>query len=195
LFEKCLAAFKDFKKSSIQPSHRGCAFYKEVWEKIGGYPEHVEAGEDTWFNSQWRTMGFKYVHAPQAKQYWRVRKNWIGVFKMARRNTKGHVILAERSGSLTIAMIVAVQVLSCIFLIGGFFNHLIWFAAGGLYGLNVVWRMLEKNRWRDFANPVKIIVGAYALSAFDLGITVGVIEGLVSFLKNKFIYKRAYSNE
>lgn len=195
LFENCMATFKDSKRSSIQPSHRGCAFYKQVWEKIGGYPEHVEAGEDTWFNTQWKKMGCKYVHVPEAKQYWRVRKNWTGVFRMARRNTKGHIALGETSGTLTIVMVTAVQVVSGIFLIGGFFNYLMWYAAGGLYGLNDLWRMLEKGRWRQFHNPVKIVVGIYALSAFDLGMTVGAIEGFMLWFKHKLICKRAQTNE
>ena len=128
LFERCSAAFDNReRRDSIDPCHRGCAFHRKVWETIGGYPEHVDAGEDTWFNAQWRKMGFKYVLVPEAKQYWRVRKSWTALFRMARRNTKGHVTLGKSRGGKTIAMVTAVYLLTGTFLILGFFNQLMWY--------------------------------------------------------------------
>jgi len=190
LFEKCMASFRDDKRVAIQPSHRGCAFKKKVWEKIGGYPEHVEAGEDTWFNSQWRKLGFKYVHVPEAEQYWTVRSDWKSVFKMARRNTKGHVALGEMSGTMTVAAITGLNILCAVLFVLGFFRHYLWLVAIGLYALNLIRRMSEKGRWRSFVNPVNIVVGSYALSAFDLGMTLGAIEGFGLLIKHKMLNGR-----
>jgi hypothetical protein len=195
LFERCLAALKDDKSLAVKPSHRGCAFHRKVWETIGGYPEQVDAGEDTWFNTQWKKLGFKYVHAPQARSHWRVRGNWTSLFRMARRNTKGHVALAEPAGGMTIFLITALYLLSGISLILGFYNHLLWYAALVLLGLNAAKRMLSKGRWRTFVNPVKFLVGLYVLSAFDIGMTIGAVEGLLLFLKHKISKRKVRGYE
>ena len=190
-FESCFAALKDKNRLAATPSHRGCAFYKKVWETIGGYPEHVEAGEDTWFNTQWRKLGFKYVHVPEAKAYWRVRRNWKSLFNMARRNTKGHIALGETFGTTTIFLITVVYILGIACLIWGFSNHLMWYIAAGLFALNALKRMLGKGRWRTFVNPVRFLIGAYGLTAFDLGVMLGAVEGSVLFLKHKMAGKKA----
>jgi glycosyltransferase involved in cell wall biosynthesis len=184
-FETCAITFKDVRKADIQPSHRGCAFCKKVWQKIGGYPAHVEGGEDTWFNTQWMKFGFKCVYVPEAKQYWMSRKRWVDIFEMRRRNTKGHIALGETSGMITNILVTIVCVLSAIFIVLGFFNPSFWYIAGVLYGANVVKRMLCRGRWKVFINPVKALVGFYILLAFDLGMTLGALEGAVLFLRDK----------
>lgn len=184
LFEKCLAAFDERKHTDplLGSSHRGIAYRRKVWEQIGGYPEHVEAGEDTWFNTEWKNLGFKYVHVPEAKNYWRVRKNWTGVFKMARRNIKGHITLGETTGTVTIALITAVHITCAILLVLGFYNPIGWYLAAVLYAGHVAKRMFGKGRWRTFLNPVKFLVGLYVLTASDMGTLVGVIEGAIAFV-------------
>ncbi|HBR18945.1 MAG: hypothetical protein A2Y13_11600 [Planctomycetes bacterium GWC2_45_44] len=189
LFAQCLAAFKDEPRAAIQPSHRGIAFYKKVWEKIGGYPEHVAAGEDTWFNTQSMKLGYKYVNVPEAKNFWEVRNSWKGVLKMQRRNAKGHIILAEPFGTAQMFLIALIYPFMLLCAICGFFEHKIWYAALVLYAVYLAKRMFGKNRWRIFMNPVKFAVGFYALTGFDIGMTIGVLEGSILFLKNKIINK------
>ena len=65
-----------------------------------------------------------------------------------------------------------------------------WYIAAGLFALNALKRMLGKGRWRAFVNPVRFLVGAYGLTAFDLGMTLGAIEGFALFLKHKAAEKR-----
>lgn len=190
VFEKCLAAFKDPGRIGLKPSHRGCAFYKEVWSKIGGYPEHVPAGEDTWFNSQWQKMGYKYVNVPAAVNLWRVRGTWKGMFKMARRNFKGHVALGETSSAFKIFLIMMINV--SVFLLClpvGFWDFRIWLVASGLYFIYLMWRLFGKARWRYFINPLRFCVGIYVLTSSDWGTSVGVIEGAFLFLKHRIFCK------
>lgn len=185
LFAKCMAAFKDEQISAIQPSHRGIAYYRKVWEKIGGYPEHVSAGEDTWFNTQCMKLGYKYVNVPEAKNFWEVRDSWKRVFKMQKRNSKGHITLGEPFGTVQMYLIALVYPLVLLFIILGFFKHLFWYAALIIFTVFLAKRMFGKNRWRTFINPVKFAVGLYAMTGFDLGMTFGVLEGTLLFLKNK----------
>jgi len=187
IFEKSFAGFDNRKwiDENWGSSHRGIAYLKNVWQQIGGYPEDVEAGEDSWFNTQWKNLGYKYVHVPEAKNYWRVRKNWKGVFKMSRRNTKGHVALCETSGMAIIVLITAVYMICSLCILLGFYNSVFWYAAGILYGLHVSKRMLGKGRWRTFLNPVTFIVGFYGLTASDLGTVWGTFEGFVQIIKKK----------
>ena len=92
-------------------------------------------------------------------------------------------------------MVTAIYFLSGIFLILGFHNHLMWYVTLGLLGLNAAKRMLGKGRWRTFVNPVKFVVGLYVLSAFDLGMTTGAVEGFLLFLKRKILDGKAHGYE
>jgi hypothetical protein len=165
-----------------------------VWEKIGGYPEHVHAGEDTWFNTQWEKMGFKYVNVPQAKSFWKVRSTWGALFKMQRRNAKGHVTLGEPSDTWKFFFITSLYLFIGLCFIGGFYNYNLWYVGIGIYVLYTMWRLLCKGRWRIFVNPIKLLVGWYALIAFDLGMTLGTIEGTALFLKYKITGKKKKGN-
>ncbi len=186
LFETCLASFgQGSGKDSTWCSHRGIAYLRTVWEQIGGYPEHVEAGEDSWFNAQWKKLGVRYVHVPEARVYWRTRGSWRAVFKMSRRNSKGHVALGMHAGTITMFLITAVYLLCGACVILGAYNRLMWYVAIGFYAVYVTKRMMGKGRWRKFMNPVRLLVGVYALTAFDLGVAVGTIEGSMLLFKHK----------
>ena len=176
-FEKCVAAFGDLKRASFWPSHRGIAFRREVWETVGGYPEHVSAGEDTWFDSQFAKLGYKHVNVPDAKNYWKVRSNWQALFKMQKRNIKGHVSLSESIGIIGPIVTLVVHVILVICAIAGIFDRRLWFAGAAMYMFYVLARLLLRGRWRIFTNPLKFLVGFYALTAYDCGTLLGIIEG------------------
>lgn len=57
-------------------SHRSIAFRRRVWEGVGGYPEHIQAGEDTLFDLRAKKLGFKHAYAPDAKVYWEQKKTY-----------------------------------------------------------------------------------------------------------------------
>lgn len=80
-FER-VAAFLTFPKlgtfdeSKFLPSSRSLAYKKEVWAKVGGYPEWLTfAGEDTLFDLQIIKKGYKIIFQPQAVVFWRPRSN------------------------------------------------------------------------------------------------------------------------
>ncbi len=61
-------------------SSRSIAFRREVWERVGGYPE-FRTGEDTLFNIKIMESRFKVVFEPKAVVRWRMRSSWRSFFK------------------------------------------------------------------------------------------------------------------
>lgn len=186
LFEKCLAAFYDRKASDekyMGPSHRGIAYYKKVWEEIGGYPEHVQAGEDTWFNTRWKDIGLKYVLAANAVNHWKVRSTYKGVFRMQRRNTKGHFVLGERSSFLSISFKTSLNILFAVSLFLSIYS-LIWGLVGcGIYLAYFLFRLLSKGRYRLFlTHPVRLLTAIYILCTWEAATSIGAVEGVMKYL-------------
>ena len=62
-------------------SSRNIIFKKNVWEKVGGYPEDLNMAEDTVFNERVKGVGFKMELIPNAVGYWEMRKNIDGLKK------------------------------------------------------------------------------------------------------------------
>ena len=57
--------------SNFLPSTRSIAFLKNVWEKVGGFPENISgAGEDTIFNKKLIENGVKISHMKNATVEW-----------------------------------------------------------------------------------------------------------------------------
>jgi len=53
------------------PSSRNIAFYKSIWEKVGGYPEWLrDAGEDTYFDFLLKKIPAKCAFVPHALVKW-----------------------------------------------------------------------------------------------------------------------------
>lgn len=64
---------REVRGERFMPSSRSLAFRKEVWERVGGYPEWLDIGEDMYFNHRWRELGIRHVFRPEALVYWRMR--------------------------------------------------------------------------------------------------------------------------
>lgn len=56
--------------NSFLPSSRSIAFRKQVWEKVGGYPESSYTAEDTYFDKKILAAGYSFHHAPLAVVRW-----------------------------------------------------------------------------------------------------------------------------
>ncbi|HEX5631349.1 MAG TPA: glycosyltransferase [Acidimicrobiia bacterium] len=52
------------------PSARSMAFTKQVWERVGGFPEQLEVSEDTAFDEALAAAGVPMVFAPDAVVGW-----------------------------------------------------------------------------------------------------------------------------
>ena len=63
------------------PSSRSVAFRKEVWEKVGGYPEDTHTAEDTFFCLNILRAGFQFHRAPSAFVQWECPSSWSELWK------------------------------------------------------------------------------------------------------------------
>ena len=74
-FERVLARVITFRLAEIDPetflpSSRSVAFRRRAWERAGGYPEWLRAGEDLVFDLRLRAKGAKFAMAPDALVTW-----------------------------------------------------------------------------------------------------------------------------
>lgn len=65
---------------------RGCSVVSmltkhNVWETVGGFPEHLRSAEDLLFMRKIEAAGFKIVRAPDALVHWQVQATAWGTFK------------------------------------------------------------------------------------------------------------------
>ncbi len=97
-FEKVLAdvslpKLEEINPDKFIPSSRSMAFHRLAWEKIGGFPEWLTPGDDTYFSIALRKAGYKFYFASDAVVRWRPRKNmkdlWVQCFRYANADWKG----------------------------------------------------------------------------------------------------------
>jgi len=65
----------------FMPSSRSIAFKKELWKKVGGYPEELYIGEDMFFNFKLKNLGYNIIFNPGAVVFWKIRRNIFQLFK------------------------------------------------------------------------------------------------------------------
>jgi len=84
LFGKCFASFiekKDISKDYLPKGH-AMAFRKNLWKRVGGFPEHLARGaEDTYFGRKAIQIGCSPFIVGDAVIYWKSRENLREIFK------------------------------------------------------------------------------------------------------------------
>ena len=95
--EECIALFSYplleevlEKPDEFLPSSRSIAFKREVWEKVGGYPEELDTAEDTLFDIKMKKAGFRFKFEPKALVFWRPRPSIESFFRQQFRYAKGN---------------------------------------------------------------------------------------------------------
>jgi glycosyltransferase involved in cell wall biosynthesis len=93
-FEKCAAlvtlSTRGIKPDTFLPSARSIAFKKSAWQAVGGFPEHLEFAEDTFFALALRNSGKYFVFAGEALVYWRPRTSTREIYSQARSYARGN---------------------------------------------------------------------------------------------------------
>ena len=175
--EKCWASFWHNTLGHDNVSHRAIAYRKTVWEAIGGYPEYVAAGEDTWFNRKYQDLGFRYVYQSEAECFWRVRTSFLALFKMTLRNTTGHVVLRGNSNTGRLYLLLCAKVLYLVTLTAGLFYWPLLIIATGMYALYTWRRALDRGRWRFFKSPRLFCFAVVSMEVRDAAAFCGVMSG------------------
>lgn len=93
-FERVLATVitprrGDIDDDGFPPSSRSVAFRKEWWEKVGGYPEWLRAGEDLVFDFRLRDEGARFHFAEEAIVSWYPRPTLGEFFAQYRHYARG----------------------------------------------------------------------------------------------------------
>lgn len=57
----------------FMPSSRSVAFRKALWQRVGGYPEWLDVGEDMWFDLRVVALGGRRLFVPEAIVEWELR--------------------------------------------------------------------------------------------------------------------------
>jgi glycosyltransferase involved in cell wall biosynthesis len=105
-FERILATvitprLQDVGEDGFPPSSRSVAFRKEWWERVGGYPAWLRAGEDLVFDFNLRDAGARFAFAPDAIVAWYPRptlRDFYAQYKhYARGDGHGHLFPARHA--------------------------------------------------------------------------------------------------
>jgi glycosyltransferase involved in cell wall biosynthesis len=67
------------------------AFSKSTWRAVGGFPEHVFAGEDRAFTSTVVHEGFRTLRVPEAAVRWSPPATWLGNARMFYTYSRGDI--------------------------------------------------------------------------------------------------------
>ena len=179
-FGRCVAALitRDAKRidpNTFLPSARSVAFKKEVWRKVGGFPEQFSWNEDTPFAIKLRKSSFRSVFVPQAIVYWRVENGIKDVFLRYHFYARGdgELRLFKKYFSLYVRYLFAT-----IMIVLGFSFRPLWYMTAfcigsylGRYALRVLWKtkILKGLLW-----------GPTIKLAIDFGSLTGFVRGLFS---------------
>lgn len=71
----------EVREARFMPSSRSLAFRREVWEKVGGYPEWLPIGEDMYFNHCWKRLGIRHRLNKEALVWWRMRPDLLSLLR------------------------------------------------------------------------------------------------------------------
>lgn len=184
-FERILATIitprrGDIGDDGFPPSSRSVAFRRECWERVGGYPEWLRAGEDLVFDYRLRDGGARFHFADQAIVSWYPRPT-LGDFyaqyrHYARGDGHGHLFAGRHAlrysayaAGLLLAWGSRRSKLARLLLLAGVFAHL----------RKYLGRIQDEKPYEDLSGaalayglvPVVVITG-------DVGKMVGYPQGL-----------------
>ena len=159
------------------PSSRSVAFTFEAWRRVGGYPEDLNATEDTMFDLRLRQAGCRFRFEPSAIVHWRPATSAKRAFRMYRRfadwDARARVFAwsYSRYGFLFLAYLggLALVVL-------GFFFPVVWLIFLISLTAYLTFRMRKVLRARLWSQVPYAVLVAFAL---DAGILSGYLRGRI----------------
>jgi len=185
---------KEIKEEKFMPSSRNISFKKKAWQRVKGYPENMDYGEDMKFNFNLKLHGFKIKFNPDAIVYWRMRENLVQIFKQFFRYAKGDAIGEMyfyrhliRFASFFISIVI---LLSAIFFNAWLSLLYVPLLVGYIY--KPILRL--KSNWDHIKSPVKrvsfkilsVILCPFLLLYIDVAKVSGYLYGMVRKRKTIF---------
>jgi glycosyltransferase involved in cell wall biosynthesis len=178
---------KEIKPQKFMPSSRSISYKKSAWEKVGGYPENLDFGEDMKFNFNLKNNGYFIKFNPDAVVFWRMRENIVQVFKQFFRYSKGDAkgkmyLYRHFIRFLSFVVFIVILLISIIFS-PWFLTIYILFFSYYVYKpfsrLNVTFKHHKNKTARLFLKISALIVAPLMLIYIDIAKMAGFIYGLI----------------
>lgn len=115
-FQRILAALttRPAPGRGFKPSSRSVAFSRDLWKRVGGYPEHLRYAEDSLFNDRCLRAGARYRVEASAPVRWEVRRSMRSALRQYYNYASGDAQAGRLSSSM------AMNQLACWTTIGSF---------------------------------------------------------------------------
>jgi glycosyltransferase involved in cell wall biosynthesis len=161
---------------SFLPSTRSIAFTKEIWERVGGFPENLEgAAEDTVFNYKLLSMGAKISRMKNAVVEWGMPESlnefFWKIFTYAKGDAKSKIWFFPRNGptshNIKALSIVFRYLAGITLLILGLKYVALYPTVGILFLFYLIWAFRKAGVW----GPVLQVVS-------DVGVMYGFLSGI-----------------
>ena len=175
VFEKCVVPYvlvmpDRVDANNFLPASRSMAIRKNVWQKLGGFPEKFSDNEDYVFAQNLKKAGAKIVFCPEAKVYWLPRTNLKDFFMMIYRFARGDAYaglrfwkMATVFGRYSIAGLLVLWDKWVLLVLAGI-GYLVW--------------AIAKN-FRYVKEPAALFWLPVLQIMADLGVMGGAIQGVV----------------
>jgi len=182
VFEKCMASYTCVMEDKIDeenflPSSRSIAFRKEVWRKIGGYPENLNTCEDLVFAKRLKNRGCKFKFTKDAFVLWPQKRNlkeaFSQFFNYALGDGAAHYIRPQ-TPFLFGRYFLALLLFSYVLISGSFFLALIFAFLVFIY---LLWSVKKNYKYVNNLRAFYILPTLQLVS--DFAVIVGTSVGLV----------------
>lgn len=176
-----LPSLSDINPNNFLPSSRSVAYRKSAWQRVGGYPEWLDYGEDLVFDLKLRELYGPFPFAPGAIAYFRPRgnlRNFAHQYYLYAQGDGKANLWPKRHAIRYLTYLVGFPLLISLIFQGRWIGWALLLAGGGAYCRRPVQRLRPRVRnW-----PISRQVWAFGLIAVirivgDLAKMVGYSAG------------------
>ncbi len=174
VFQKCLAAYTcvmpDKLTDDFLPSSRSIAFRKSSWQKVQGYPEHLDYCEDLVLARNMKNAGLNFFLEKKAIVTWPQKKTLLAAakqfFSYARGDGQAFYIRPQTP------FLFGRYLVGLIMLFAGFFYPSVWMYLCAAFVAYVFWAIIKNYRY------VQNIQALYILPLLQFFSDVAVLSGM-----------------
>lgn len=167
---------------SFLPSSRSVAFRKEIWKKVGGYPEWMRSAEDTLFDISLKKAGAKFYFQPEARVKWRIRNSLRAIYRQFYEYAYWDASEGVFFPHYYKPWFYLFGLVLCLTLPFLWFKHSLLLTASllafilSLFGVYLC-RALRRASRRRHLSPKAMMLFPFVLLAYDMGLCVGYLTG------------------
>ena len=158
---------------------------KSVWEKAGGFPEHLRSAEDLLFMNKVAAMTSRISYAPQAVVRWSLQPTWWTTFKKFTVYSRNNILaglwrdwqaaIFKRYGILLLLSLPA-------FFVGWWWLGVVipgWLAMLTTRAMVAIWRNRRSYPMSPTRNLARLSLVVPLIALIDLSAIVGTLNWLI----------------